>query len=117
MIKEESPSVVATKSKSQNSKKLKRKLTSGRDLDQYDCKFGIRLDSDDDVLLMSDESEVSSLDEEDVADLRHRYNEVDFSLELFLCPLMLKLFCKFNHSPASFNYFDFQKLLIIFCLF
>ncbi|KAL3084949.1 hypothetical protein niasHS_010018 [Heterodera schachtii] len=54
-------------------RKLKRKLEDGQELDQYDCKFGIRLDPEGDVVMMSDESEISSLNEADVTDLRERY--------------------------------------------
>ncbi|CAK5104418.1 unnamed protein product [Meloidogyne enterolobii] len=57
-------------------RKLKRKLSCGQSLDQYDCKFGIRLDAQGDVVLMSDESEISSLDEADVGRLREHYENV-----------------------------------------
>uniref|UniRef100_A0A914HVK0 Transcriptional repressor p66 coiled-coil MBD2-interaction domain-containing protein n=1 Tax=Globodera rostochiensis TaxID=31243 RepID=A0A914HVK0_GLORO len=57
-------------------RKLKRKLDDGQELDQYDCKFGIRLDTDGDVVMMSDESDISSLNEADVAVLRERYENV-----------------------------------------
>ncbi|KAF7637020.1 P66_CC domain-containing protein [Meloidogyne graminicola] len=57
-------------------RKLKRKLSCGQTLDQYDCKFGIRLDAQGDVVLMSDESEISSLNEEDVGRLREQYENV-----------------------------------------
>lgn len=57
-------------------KKLKRKLDDGIELDQYDCKFGIRLDAQGDVVMMSDDSEISSLNEEQVADLKERFENV-----------------------------------------
>ncbi|KAI3410012.1 hypothetical protein GPALN_006377 [Globodera pallida] len=57
-------------------RKLKRKLDDGQELDQYDCKFGIRLDTEGDVVMMSDESDISSLNEADVAVLRERYENV-----------------------------------------
>lgn len=53
-------------------------MTNGEDLDQYDCKFGIRLDKDGEVCMMTDESEISSLNEEEVDDLRQRYINVIF---------------------------------------
>ncbi|KAH7728590.1 Protein DCP-66 a [Aphelenchoides avenae] len=53
--------------------KKRRKLTSGAGLDQYDCKFGIRLDANDDVVMMTDESDISSLNSEEVAELRDKY--------------------------------------------
>lgn len=57
-------------------RRLKRKLSCGQALDQYDCKFGIRLDAQGDVVLMSDESEISSLNEADVGRLRVQYENV-----------------------------------------
>lgn len=58
-------------------KKLKRKLSEADDLDQYDCKFGIRLDSNTgDVVLMTDESEISSLNEEELENLKKKYDQV-----------------------------------------
>lgn len=57
-------------------RKLKRKLSEASDLDQYDCKFGIRLDSNSgDVVLMTDESEISSLNEEEVLFLKKKYDQ------------------------------------------
>uniref|UniRef100_A0A914EJQ1 Transcriptional repressor p66 coiled-coil MBD2-interaction domain-containing protein n=1 Tax=Acrobeloides nanus TaxID=290746 RepID=A0A914EJQ1_9BILA len=56
-------------------KKKKPKLNDGNHLDQYDCKFGIRMDEDGDVVMMSDESEISSLNAEEVSDLRNLYND------------------------------------------
>ncbi|KAI1722339.1 coiled-coil and interaction region of p66A and p66B with MBD2 domain-containing protein [Ditylenchus destructor] len=57
-------------------KKLKRKLSEADDLDQYDCKFGIRLDSNTgDVVLMTDESEISSLNEEELENLKKKYDQ------------------------------------------
>ncbi|KAI1731083.1 coiled-coil and interaction region of p66A and p66B with MBD2 domain-containing protein [Ditylenchus destructor] len=57
-------------------KKLKRKLSEADDLDQYDCKFGIRLDSNTgDVVLMTDESEISSLNEEELQNLKKKYDQ------------------------------------------
>ena len=66
-------------------KMMKRKLENGVTLDQYDCKFGIRLDGSGNVFVLTDESEISSLDEEDVADLRRKYNDVCFVI-VFTCP-------------------------------
>jgi len=57
-------------------KKLKRKLADACNLDQYDGKFGIRLDTHGDVVMMTDESEVSSLNDEDVDQLREECNSV-----------------------------------------
>lgn len=57
-------------------KKLKRKLEDGRSLDQYDCKFGIRLDDHGEVVIMSDESEISSLNNEEVTQMRDRYERI-----------------------------------------
>lgn len=56
-------------------KKKKQCLLTGKDLDQYDCKFGIRMEKDD-VYILTDESEISSLNEEEVGELRKNYEEV-----------------------------------------
>ncbi|KAI6174864.1 P66-CC domain-containing protein [Aphelenchoides bicaudatus] len=53
--------------------KKKRKLSASDKLDQFDCRFGIRLDSDGDVIMMSEGSEISSLNEEEASALRQRY--------------------------------------------
>lgn len=55
-------------------KKLKRKLVCAGSLDQYDCKFGIRMDGED-VVELTEGSEISSLDEEDVSYLRDKYEK------------------------------------------
>ena len=62
-------------------KKKKRKLSDGAELDQYDCKFGIRIDSDGDVVLMTDESEISSLNDEDTSAIRERFEETRVRLD------------------------------------
>lgn len=51
------------------------RLLTGKELDQYDCKFGIKMEKDD-VYFMSDESQISSLNEEEVDDLRKKYENV-----------------------------------------
>lgn len=48
----------------------------GLELDQYDCKFGVRMDNDD-VYMLTDESEISSLNSEEVGDLKKSYEEVN----------------------------------------
>uniref|UniRef100_A0A183U111 P66_CC domain-containing protein n=1 Tax=Toxocara canis TaxID=6265 RepID=A0A183U111_TOXCA len=53
----------------------KRRLASGFVLDQSNCKFGIRLEGDE-VLLMSDESEVSSLNDVEVEHLKKTYEKI-----------------------------------------
>lgn len=60
-------------------KAKKRKLMNGLELDQYDCKFGVRMD-DNDVYMLSDESEISSLNSEEVGELRKNYEEVSLNI-------------------------------------
>jgi hypothetical protein len=55
-------------------KAKKRKLVDGLELDQYDCKFGVRMDNDD-VYMLTDESEISSLNSEEVGELRKNYED------------------------------------------
>lgn len=76
MSHEEKPRSPLLQKTSVLKKKLKRKLENGWALDQYDCKFGVRLDESGDVVIMSDESEISSLNDEEVAQLRDRYERV-----------------------------------------
>uniref|UniRef100_A0A7E4V7U8 P66_CC domain-containing protein n=1 Tax=Panagrellus redivivus TaxID=6233 RepID=A0A7E4V7U8_PANRE len=52
----------------------KPKLNHGLDLDQYDCKFGVRMDKDD-VYMLTDESEISSLNSAEVSGLKKNYEE------------------------------------------
>uniref|UniRef100_A0A1I7ZRN9 P66_CC domain-containing protein n=1 Tax=Steinernema glaseri TaxID=37863 RepID=A0A1I7ZRN9_9BILA len=52
----------------------KARIDDPASLDQFDCKFGITLAKDkSEVVYMSDESEISSLNEEEVASLRDTY--------------------------------------------
>lgn len=53
----------------------KKRYAEGRVLDQTDCKFGIRIE-DDEVLLMSDESELSSLNEVEYDHVRRAFDKV-----------------------------------------
>ncbi|VDK27047.1 unnamed protein product [Gongylonema pulchrum] len=57
----------------------KKRYAEGRILDQTDCKFGIKLE-DDEVLLMSDESELSSLNEAEFDQVKKAYDRVLFFL-------------------------------------
>lgn len=70
-------------------KKKKLKLQDGKTLDQYDCKFGIKLDLEGDVVMMSDESEISSLNSAEVSDLRQQYDEVIFLSGYFLAIILV----------------------------
>ncbi|VDM96742.1 unnamed protein product [Thelazia callipaeda] len=51
----------------------KKRYAEGQKLDQTDCKFGIKME-DDEVLLMSDESELSSLNELEFEQVRKVYD-------------------------------------------
>ncbi|VDK44809.1 unnamed protein product [Anisakis simplex] len=53
----------------------KRRMASGYVLDQSNCKFGIKLEGDE-VLLMSDESEVSSLNDFETEQLKKSYEKI-----------------------------------------
>lgn len=53
----------------------KRRYAAGLVLDQTNCKFGIKLEGDE-VVLMSDESEVSSLNDVEVEHLKKAYEKV-----------------------------------------
>ncbi|KAE9554908.1 hypothetical protein FO519_001873 [Halicephalobus sp. NKZ332] len=55
-------------------KSKKPRLLTGKELDQYDCKFGIRMDKDD-IYVLTDESEISSLNDEELGELRRNYEE------------------------------------------
>ncbi|KAI6234481.1 P66-CC domain-containing protein [Aphelenchoides fujianensis] len=61
--------------------KKKRKLSNGAELDQDDCKFGIRLDDDGDAVLMTDESDISSLKSEEIAVIRQKFEEAKSKLD------------------------------------
>ncbi|KAI6222040.1 P66-CC domain-containing protein [Aphelenchoides besseyi] len=61
--------------------KKKRKLSAGSQLDQYDAKFGIRLDEDGDVVMMTDESDISSLTKEESTTIRQKFEETSAKLE------------------------------------
>lgn len=61
----------------------KPKLSDAENLDQYDCKFGIKLDDDGDVVLMTDGSEISSLNEDEAVVLRQKYKEITVSQRNF----------------------------------
>ncbi|KAK0425580.1 hypothetical protein QR680_009271 [Steinernema hermaphroditum] len=58
----------------------KARIEDPASLDQFDCKFGITVSKDkSEVVYMSDESEVSSLNDEEVADLRESYEKIKAS--------------------------------------
>ena len=82
-------------------KTKKPRLLTGKELDQYDCKFGIRMDKDD-VYILTDESEISSLNEEEVGELRKNYEEVRFQFS--------------NNFIFRFALFAFRLLFHISCL-
>lgn len=52
----------------------KRRVASRFYLDQFDCKFGVKFVNDE-VLLMSDESEISSLNEEEIEQVKKVYEK------------------------------------------
>lgn len=60
-------------------KKKKRRLSDGQELDQYDCKFGIKIDPEGDVVMMTDESELSSLNSEEAVQLKETWDEYQVS--------------------------------------
>uniref|UniRef100_A0A1I7SH15 P66_CC domain-containing protein n=1 Tax=Bursaphelenchus xylophilus TaxID=6326 RepID=A0A1I7SH15_BURXY len=62
-------------------KKKKRKLSGGANLDQYDCAFGIKVDEDGDVVAMTEDSELSSLNEEELKQVREKWEEYKSQLE------------------------------------
>jgi hypothetical protein len=71
---EEDENIEGTNNDITEPKAKKRKLINGLELDQYDCKFGVRMD-DNDVYILTDESEISSLNSEEVGELRKNYEE------------------------------------------
>lgn len=70
----------------------KKRYAEGRILDQTDCKFGIKIE-DDEVLLMSDESELSSLNEAEYDHVKKAFDRVFF---YFLEKNRLYEFCQKN---------------------
>lgn len=53
----------------------KKRYAEGRTLDQTDCKFGIKIENDE-VLLMSDESELSSLNDTEFEQVKKVFDRV-----------------------------------------
>lgn len=53
----------------------KKRYAEGCQLDQTDCKFGIKIENEE-VLLMSDESELSSLNEVEFEHVKKAYDKV-----------------------------------------
>lgn len=53
----------------------KKRYAEGRTLDQTDCKFGIKVENDE-VLLMSDESELSSLNDTEFEQVKKVFDRV-----------------------------------------
>lgn len=86
-------------------KRKRPRLLTGKDLDQYDCKFGIKMEKDD-VYFMSDESEISSLNEEEVEDLRKKYDHVSLNFEFFG-----KMFTIAN--IPNFRVFCFRSVFVV----
>ncbi|CAD5206065.1 unnamed protein product [Bursaphelenchus okinawaensis] len=56
-------------------KKKKRKLSGAGNMDQYDCAFGIKVDEDGDVVAMTEDSELSSLNEEETKQVKEKWEE------------------------------------------
>lgn len=66
-------------------KKKKRKLSdSAVELDQYDSTFGIQLEEGE-VVLMSDESVVSSINSEERSQIQEKWTEIQVSALAFDC--------------------------------